>query len=98
MQVVALSIFMNLRWSQDLLVKKFLLVEERVTPINLKYFSPWGLSKVLDALTRQPFEPKIFDTQNCIFIGHHYSQENRGFLDPIYQETFLAGQGHTETR
>lgn len=56
-QVAALSMFLDSRLALNPLIKRFLLARERVSPVKTNRFSPWGLSLVLDALTKGPFEP-----------------------------------------
>ncbi|XP_077335146.1 uncharacterized protein LOC143980678 isoform X1 [Lithobates pipiens] len=56
-QVAALSCFLERRLALDPLIKRFLLVRERLSPVQVSRFPPWDLTLVLEGLTRPPFEP-----------------------------------------
>lgn len=52
-----LSVFLNVRLAKQPLVKRFLVARDRATPVAKDRFPPWDSSRVLEALSRHPFEP-----------------------------------------
>lgn len=55
--MAALSVFLEARVAKESLIKRFLVARDRATPVKKDRFPPWDLMRVLEALSRHPFEP-----------------------------------------